>query len=113
MGSERFSRSRCVNVKRVVHDNGARPNAVQQLVFGDELASRLDQNFNYLEGSPANRRYRSKDPQLAAGKVDLAIARRVNRSIARSEHGNARLKISSGLFRKSGHCVNPVSRAVH
>jgi hypothetical protein len=78
-----------VNLKRVVHDNGARPDAVHQLVFGDEFAGRLGQNCNYLEGAPSNRHWRSKNPQFAAGKVNLALARRVNRSIARSEHGSS------------------------
>jgi len=63
-----------VNLKRVFHDNGARPDAVHQLVFGDKFAGRLGQNFDYLEGAPTNRYWRSKNPKFAAGKVDLALA---------------------------------------
>jgi hypothetical protein len=71
-----------VNVKRVFHDNGARPNAVHQLGFGDKFAGRVGQSFNYLKGSPAKRVCGSKNPQFAAGKVNLALVRRINRLIA-------------------------------
>jgi hypothetical protein len=84
-----------MNLKRVVHDNGPRPNAVHQPVFGDKFAGRLGQNFNYLEGARRDWHWRSKYSQFAPGKINLALARRINRSIARSEHGNARLKICS------------------
>jgi hypothetical protein len=61
-----------VNVKRVFHDDRAGPDAVHQLVFGDKLAGRLSQNFDYLEGAPTNRYWRSKNPKFAARKVNFA-----------------------------------------
>ena len=86
--TERLAHRRRMNLKRVFHDDGTGPDAVHQFVFGDKFAGRLSQHFEYLEGAPAHRRCRSKNPKFAPGKVDLAFARRVNRSIARSEHGN-------------------------
>jgi hypothetical protein len=77
-----------MNLKRVFHDNGAWPDAVHQLVFGDKLADRLGQNFEYLKGARTNRYRRSRNPKFAPAKVNLAFARRVNRSIARSEHAD-------------------------
>jgi hypothetical protein len=59
-------------MQRALHDNGAGPDAVHQLVFGNEFAGRLRQNFDDFEGTPANRYGRSKDPKFAAIKVDLA-----------------------------------------
>ena len=61
-------------MKRGVHDDRAGPDAVHQLVFGDKFAGRLRQNFDDLEGAPANRYGRSENPKFAAGKVDLALA---------------------------------------
>ena len=39
--TERLADRRRVNMKRVFHDDGARPDAVHQLVLGDEFAGRL------------------------------------------------------------------------
>src|SRR5215510_14636309 len=64
--TERPAESSCMNLQRVFHDNGARPDAVHQLVLGDKFAGRLGQNFDDLEGAPTNRYGRSKDPKLAA-----------------------------------------------
>jgi hypothetical protein len=75
-----------MNAQGVFRDDSAWPDAVHQFDFGDKVAARLGQNFEYLKGTPANRDRRSKNPKFAAGKVNLAFARRVNRSIARSEH---------------------------
>jgi len=88
IGTERLAHRCRVNLKRVFHDDGTGPDAVHQFVFGDQFAGRLGQNLEYLEGAPTNRHCRSKNPKFAPGKVDLALARRVNRSIARSEHAN-------------------------
>jgi hypothetical protein len=63
-----------MNLERVVRDNRTRPDAVHQLIFGDEFAGRLGENFDNLEGSPANRHGSATDPEFAAGKVDLALA---------------------------------------
>ena len=61
-------------MKRAVHDNGAGPNAVHQLVFSDKFAGRLRQSFDDLEGTPTNRHGRTENPKFAASKVNLALA---------------------------------------
>ena len=72
--TECLSHSRRMNLKRVFHHNGARPDAVHQLVFGDKFAGRLGQNFDYLEGAPTDWYRRSANAKFAAGEVDLALA---------------------------------------
>ena len=72
--TERLADRRCVNLKRVLHDNRAGPDAVHQLVLGDKFAGRLGQNFDELEGAPTNRHGRPENPKFAASKVDLALA---------------------------------------
>ena len=86
VGTERLAHGRGVNVKRALHDDGAGPDAVDQLVLGDELAGRLRQNLDDFEGATADRHRRSEHPKLAAREVDLAIARRENGSNALSGH---------------------------
>jgi hypothetical protein len=51
-----------VNLKRIVHDDGAGPDAVHQLVFGDEFTGRLGENLDNIEGTTTNRHRRSKNP---------------------------------------------------
>jgi hypothetical protein len=38
---ERLAYCRRVNMERALHDNGAGPDAVHQLIFGNEFAGRL------------------------------------------------------------------------
>jgi hypothetical protein len=38
-----------VNLKRIIPDDGAWPDALHQIIFGDELTSRSDQHFDDLE----------------------------------------------------------------
>jgi hypothetical protein len=63
-----------MDMKRAFHDNRTGPNAIHQFVFGNELSGRPGENFDDLEGATANRYRRTKDPQFAASKVDLALA---------------------------------------
>ena len=77
----------CMNLERVFHDDGARPDAVHQLVFGDKLAGRPNQNFDYFKGTPTNRDGRSGNPKLAACEIDLAVAGCVDRPNAFSMPG--------------------------
>ena len=63
-----------MNLQRVFRDNGTRPDAIHQLVFGDDFTGRPGENFNDLESAPANRHGRTKDPEFAAAKIDLALA---------------------------------------
>jgi hypothetical protein len=71
---ERFAHASHMNVKRIFHNDGARPDAVHQLVLRDEFAGRFDQNFDYLERAPAKGYWRAKNAKLTASKVNLALA---------------------------------------
>jgi hypothetical protein len=63
-----------MNMQRAVHDSGALPNAIHQLVFGNKFTGRLGENFDDVEGACANRHGRTKDPKFTTNKVDLAFA---------------------------------------
>jgi hypothetical protein len=71
--SKRLANCRRVHMERTFHDNGAGPDAAHQLVFGDEFTGRLDQDFDDLEGAPANRHRRSKYTKFPALEIDLAL----------------------------------------
>ena len=75
-----------MNLQRVFRDNRTWPDAIHQFVFGDDLAGRPGENFDDLESASANRHGRPKDPEFAAGKVDLALARGVNQPNALVRH---------------------------
>ena len=61
-------------MERTVHDNGAGPDTIDQIVFGDEFARRSGENFNDLKGASTKRRRRSEHPKFPVRKVDLALA---------------------------------------
>ncbi len=83
--SERLAQCPGVNLQCAFHDNGAGPDAVHQLVFGDKFASRLCKNFDDLEGTSTDRYGKSTNSKFAASEVYLALARRVNRLNALSK----------------------------
>ena len=63
-----------MNLKRVVHDDLAWPDAIHQFLFCDEFAFRLGQNFDDLKSASTHRRGRAKNPKFAAGEINLALA---------------------------------------
>ena len=60
-----------VDVKRVVPDDGARPDTLHQIIFGDELASRPRQDFDDLERAAAERNRRAARPKLTPAEIDF------------------------------------------
>jgi hypothetical protein len=85
----------------IFENDGTRPDALHQLVFGDERARRLDKQPQDVEGTPADRLGSPEQPKFASIEVNLAIPRRVYRSIGRHEHSERSAnKASPGLFRK-------------
>jgi hypothetical protein len=48
-----------VNVKRIVADDCARPDALHQFIFADELTSRPSQDFDDLERTVAKGDWRA------------------------------------------------------
>ena len=57
-----------VNMQRVFRDDRARPNAIHELVFGDDLAGRPGEKFNDLKSPAADRHGRAKYPEFTAAK---------------------------------------------
>jgi SnoaL-like domain len=79
-----------MNLQRIVHDNRTGPDAVYQFVFGDKLPGRLGKDFDDFKGPTANWHWQSKDPKLAASKVDLTLTGDVDRP-------NSLADVSGGL----------------
>src|ERR1700733_1138613 len=67
-----------MNMKCIFADYRAWPDAIHQLIFGDDLAGRPGEYFDDLKSPTANRHGRAEDPEFAAGKVDLAPTRGMN-----------------------------------
>ena len=63
-----------MHMERIFSNDRAWPDAIQELVFGHELACRTGKNFDDLKCSSTDRHGRAADPKFAAGKVDLALA---------------------------------------
>lgn len=86
-----------MNLKRIFHDNGARPEALHQFVFGDKFAGRLDQNFDKLKGASTNRYGRSANAEFAARKINLARARGEDRLNTCRKHIDSRALLSDEI----------------
>ena len=75
-----------MHMEGIFSDDRAWPDAIQELLFGHELARRTGKNFDDLKCSSTDRYERAADPKFAAGKVDLALARGINRPNALFRH---------------------------
>src|ERR1700693_772465 len=60
--AERLANCRYVKLKCIVLDNRARPYATREIVLGDELAGRANQNFDDVERATADRDGSSTGP---------------------------------------------------
>jgi hypothetical protein len=67
-----------MNVDRAFADDRARPHPFHQMVFGDELAGRLHQDSDDLEGPAAERHGNSARPELPPAEVDLPLIARID-----------------------------------
>src|SRR5258708_18483146 len=84
--AERLANCRYVKLKCIVLDNRARPYATREIVLGDELAGRANQNFDDVERATADRDGSSTGPQFTASKIDLPLTRLVHQSSALRRH---------------------------
>ncbi len=83
---------------RTLADGGARPHPFHQMVLGDELAGRLHQNCDDLEGPAAERHGNPTRPQLTPAKVDLPLIARIDQIGACFGHPfSPRLKLGAVL----------------
>src|SRR5260370_4803723 len=78
--AERLANCRYVKLKCIVLDNRARPYATREMVLGDELAGRANQNFDDVECATADRDGSSTGPQFTASQIDLPLTRLVHLS---------------------------------
>ena len=62
------------------------PDAIQELLFCHELARRTGKNFDDLKCSSTDRYERAADPKFAAGEVNFALLRSVNRPAVVRRH---------------------------
>jgi hypothetical protein len=63
-----------MDLKQVFADRRPTPDAIQQLILGDEFAPRLAQNLENFKSAPAQRRGCSAHSEFAPTKVDLTLA---------------------------------------
>jgi hypothetical protein len=71
VGSQRLANSGDVDLKRVVLDDGPRPDAFHELVLGDELARRANEDFQDFERSASDWDRNPTRPQFAPTKINL------------------------------------------
>jgi hypothetical protein len=74
MRAERFAYRGDVHLKRVISDDGARPDAIHQVILRYKLAGRLYQHLDDLERPSPDRDGHPTRPQLASRKIDFALA---------------------------------------
>jgi hypothetical protein len=91
-GAKRLADRHGMNVQRVVGDDRARPDAVHQLVFADDLAGRAGEHLDDLESAAAYGDGGAEDAEFAARQVDFAFTRGMNQPdvLVRHVHGPSR-----------------------
>lgn len=67
-----------MHLERVFLDNRARPNSAHQILFGDELSSRPDENLDNLERTAPDGNARAASTQFPPRKIDFPSLRFVN-----------------------------------
>jgi hypothetical protein len=67
-----------VNLKRIIPDDGAWPDALHQIIFGDKLTSRPDQDLDDLKRTVAEGYGRTARPKLTSAEIDLPWLARVD-----------------------------------
>ena len=85
-GAERLADRGYVNVKGIFPDDGARPDALHQIIFCDELTSRLGQDFDDLERAVAEGYGRAARPKLTSAEIDFPWLARVDQIWSCSGH---------------------------
>jgi hypothetical protein len=76
-----------MNLESILADDGAWPDMAHELVFGDDLARRLNQGFYNLEGTRSNRHHRAAQAQFSPPEIGLVLLAFVDRSLRAYRHG--------------------------
>jgi hypothetical protein len=98
IAAERLADRRYVGVEGIFPDNHASPDAPHEFILADEVAGRLNQNFDDVECTLADGDPHSSRAQLTAGEIDLPFACLIQQSIL-SSHFARLLKDFSDFFR--------------
>ena len=82
-----------MNVDRAFADDGARPHPFHQMVLGDELAGRLHQDRDDLEGPAAERHGNSARPEFPPAEVDLPLIACIDQICSCFRHPASRIRL--------------------
>src|SRR5262249_18893191 len=69
--AERLADRGNMELERILLDGGALPGMAEEVALGDELAGRMDQALENVEGPASKRDWRAMRAQLATGEIDL------------------------------------------
>src|SRR3984893_2195117 len=92
-----------MKLERIVLYDHARPDASREVLLGDKLTCRLNQNLDDFERATPDRDRHSTLSQFAPSEIDLPLAQLIHQSLALCAHSRL-------LFRTS-HVSSEFSRA--
>jgi hypothetical protein len=88
-----------MKLKGIVLYDRARPHAIHEVVLGDELATRLNQNLDDFEREIPDRDGNPSGAQFTLGKINLPLARLVHQFCASRGHLVAPVQVIFSLLR--------------
>jgi hypothetical protein len=86
-----------VKLERIVLYDRARPYASREVVLGDKLTCRLNQNFDDFECAASDRDWHSTRSQFTPSEINLPLAGLVHQLSAFCAHSQPRFRISHVL----------------
>jgi hypothetical protein len=75
-----------VKLESIVFYDGARPNTSREVILGNELARRLNQNLDDLERASPDRDRHATRSQFAPSEIDLPLAQLIHQFSALCAH---------------------------
>src|ERR1700674_387881 len=100
--TERLANRGYVNLKGIFFDDRARPYASREVVLGDKLTCRLNQNLHDVERAPPDRDRHSARSQFAPSEIDLPLAQRMHQLSALRAHSCLRIShVSSAAYNRA------------
>jgi hypothetical protein len=88
-----------VKLKRIVFYNHARPYTSREVVLGDKLTCRLNQNLDDFERATPDRDRHSTRSQFAPSEIDLPLAQLIHQMSALCAHVAAPVQDISRFIR--------------